>query len=475
MALSRKNILSGLALLFVAAVAVFALTFNPASLVGSQQQKNDALIREQMAYHVGVMAYLYGYPLVDMQRQKHNETHLVESRQLVQAPVNRLFRYPDIVGPYTAGNLRAPNNDTLYFSGWFDMSDEPLMIHTPDTAGRYYTIAITNQYSEVVHIGRRTTGTKENFFALIPPHWKGELPEDVVTVPVATNQGWLLGRMLVNGQDDFDEAMALVNDIWLAPLSEFTPGQPPPLPPLQKAEPLDPLTTLQFFAIMNDELKKLPPRPAEAALIAQFDQIGIGPHSDFNLDSLDSDIRAGLEKALVDGAALVQASTQRTIESYNGWMISKEIGRYGYNYMHRAAVVKGGYGNLPEESLYPASVFDSQGNLMDGDSSYRLHFEADQMPPVDGFWSLSAYRLSDLQLEENDIERYSIGDRTPGLNYNEDGSLTLWLQHQSPVDAHKNWLPVPAGKFMLVFRLYEPQPKVLGGDYMLPRLEKHSE
>ena len=213
----------------------------------------------------------------------------------------------------------------------------------------------------------------------------------------------------------------------------------------------------------------------DGKITAQFDQIGIGPHSDFNLDTLDSDIRSGLEKALVDGAALVQASTQRTIESFNGWMISKDIGRYGYKFMHRAAVVKGGYGNLPEESLYPVSVFDSQGNLMNGNSGYRLHFEAGQMPPVDGFWSLSAYRLSDLQLEENEIERYSIGDRTPGLNYNEDGSLTLWLQHQRPVDADKNWLPVPAGMFMLVFRLYEPQPQVLGDDYMLPRLHKLDE
>lgn len=472
MKLSKKTILGGLALLIITVIAVVALTFNPASLVGSQQKKNDALIREQMAYHVGVMAYLYGYPLVDMQRQKHNETHVVQSEQLVQAPVNRLFRYPDIVGPYTAGNLRAPNNDTLYYSGWFDISNEPLIIHTPDTAGRYYTIAVTNQYSEVVHIGRRTTGTEEGYFALVPPHWQGELPAEVVAIPVETSQGWLLGRMLVSGQDDFDAAMALVNDIWLAPLSEFTPGRRPRLPAVQKASPSDPMHTLEFFEVMNSQLKTLPPRPAEAALIAQFDQIGIGPHSDFNLDTLDSDIRAGLKKALVDGASLVQASTQRTIESYNGWMISKDIGRYGYKYMHRAAVVKGGYGNLPEESLYPASVFDSQGNLMNGSSSYRLHFEAGEMPPVDGFWSLSAYRLSDLQLEENEIERYSIGDRTPGLNYNEDGSLTLWLQHQRPVDADKNWLPVPAGMFMLVFRLYEPQPQVLGNDYMLPRLNK---
>jgi hypothetical protein len=93
-----------------------------------------------------------------------------------------------IVGPHSAGNLRAPNNDTLYFSGWFDITDEPLIIHTPDTGGRYFTIAVTNQYSEVVHIGRRTTGTAEGYFALVAPHWRGELPDGVVAVPTETNQ-----------------------------------------------------------------------------------------------------------------------------------------------------------------------------------------------------------------------------------------------------------------------------------------------
>lgn len=206
-------------------------------------------------------------------------------------------------------------------------------------------------------------------------------------------------------------------------------------------------------------------------MIAQFDEIGVGPNSDFESSKLDEDTRAGLEQALVDGAALVEASTQRTMPDYNGWMISKDIGRYGYQFMHRASVVRGGYGNLPEESLYPATIFDSQGNLMHGDNTYRLHFEAGELPPVDGFWSLAAYKLSDRQLAENEIERYSIGDRTPGINYHEDGSLALWLQHDRPEDAAKNWLPVPEGMFLVVLRMYEPGAAALDNSYLLPRLE----
>ena len=460
------------AVLLLAVLVVIALNFNLASVVSSRQKKNDELIAEQMAYHVGTMAYLYGYPIVDMYKQMHNETHRVSADQQVYAPVNRIYRYPEIVGPGTAGNLRAPNNDTLYFSGWFDLSTEPLILHTPDTAGRYFTIAVTNLYAEAEHIGRRTTGTAQGYFALVPDGWQGVLPDGVTAVPVETRQGWLLGRMLVDGPDDFDEAMALVEDIWLSPLSEFTPGQRPADPPELQGEAIDPLASLAFFEVLNESLKQMPGRPAEAALMSQFDLIGVGKNSDFDAAQLSPGARRGLERAVADGQDIVQAATQRTIPDYNGWMISREIGRYGFSYMQRAAVARGGYGNLPEESMYPAMVFDPAGDLLDGGQSYRLHFGAGELPPVNGFWSLSAYRLSDLQLEENDIERYSIGDRTRGLNYNPDGSLTLVLQHERPADPATNWLPVPAGMFMLVMRLYEPSKALLGNDYLLPRLEK---
>jgi hypothetical protein len=277
--------------------------------------------------------------------------------------------------------------------------------------------------------------------------------------------------MLVEGAEDFDTAMGLVNAIWMAPLSEFTPGQHPPARGPVIAKPIDPLDSLDFFRVMNEKLKTLPRRPGEQALMAQFDAINVGPGSNFDIAGLSEAGRRGLERAVADGREIVDAATRRTIQDYNGWMISKDIGRYGFDYMHRASVARGGYGNLPEESLYPAMVFDGRGNLLDGARHYTLNFEPGQLPPVNGFWSLAAYRLSDLQLEENAIGRYSIGDRTRGLRYNADGSLTLHLQHEQPEDEQANWLPVPTGYFMLVMRLYEPSAAALSNDYLLPRVK----
>ena len=462
--------LIALAVAAVIAVVLFRL-LDSAMLLESARARNDALIAEQLAYHYGVAAYLYGYPIVDMHKQMHNETHRVSNDQQVFAATNRLYRFPELVDPDTAGNLRAPNNDTLYFSGWFDVSDEPLIIHTPDMGGRYFTIAVTNLYAEVEHIGRRATGTAESYFALVPPHWRGDLPTGVTAIPVESSKGWLLGRMYVDGRDDFDTAMALVNDTWLAPLSEFTPGVRPAEPEDLAAEPMAPLDTLEFFTILNAALKTLPPRAGEAALLAQFDAIGIGPNSDFDGAKISDATRKGLRRAIKDGRKIVNASTFRSVDQYNGWMVSHDIGRYGYKFMHRASVVKGGYGNLPEESLYPATVFDDSGKMLNGKHAYQLRFAEGELPPVNGFWSLAVY-TTDARFAANEIERYSIGDRTRDLEFGDDGSLTLYLQHARPDAGAANWLPTPKGRFFAVMRLYEPDQAVLNNTYRLPRIRK---
>jgi hypothetical protein len=452
-------------------IGVFAIRFDPAALISSQQKDNDALIADQMAHHIGAMAYVYGYPLVDMAKQMHNETHQVVADQQVYASLNRIYHFEEIVGPHNAGNLRLPNNDTLYFSGWFDITEQPLIIHTPDTGGRYFTIAVTNLYSEVTHIGRRTHGTDEAYYALVAPNWQGELPAGVTAIEVETNTGWMLGRILVDGPEDLSAALADMKGIWSTSLNEFVPGQLPSKTVAKTAAPIDPLHSLEFFEYMNRALKTLPARASEAALMAQFEVIGIGPGQDFDIATLDEATRSGLEKGLADGIAMVEASEVRSIPSNNGWMTPGKVGRYGFDYIQRASVVANGYGNLPEEATYAATVTDGNGELMSGSKVYKIHFEAGEIPPVDGFWSVIAYALPEKQVEENAIGRYSIGDRSKGLNYNADGSLTLWLQADAPEDPDANWLPVPRSYFMAVLRMYEPRAEILGGDYQLSRIQ----
>lgn len=115
---------------------------------------------------------------------------------------------------------------------------------------------------------------------------------------------------------------------------------------------------------------------------------------------------------------------------------------------------------------------DGGGKTLDGSGRYRLRFPSD--PPVGAFWSVTMYDTPDFFLVANPIDRYSIGDRTPGLVRGDDGSLTIYMQRDEPTDptARANWLPTPAGTFRPILRMYEPAAAVFDGGYELPPIER---
>jgi hypothetical protein len=126
-------------------------------------------------------------------------------------------------------------------------------------------------------------------------------------------------------------------------------------------------------------------------------------------------------------------------------------------------------GNHGYEAAYPMTCTDADAGQLDGRHRYTLRLGQD--PPVDAFWSLTMYDLPDFYLVANPIDRYSIGDRTPGLRRDADGSLTIVIQHDQPADT-SNWLPAPAAPFRPFMRLYQPRAAVLDGTYKIPPITK---
>ncbi|HVE54289.1 MAG TPA: DUF1214 domain-containing protein, partial [Ramlibacter sp.] len=123
-------------------------------------------------------------------------------------------------------------------------------------------------------------------------------------------------------------------------------------------------------------------------------------------------------------------------------------------------------------AMYMQAEGPGPRKLFDGTQAWRLHFPADAPLPVNSFWSLSLYEAMDdgqFFFCDNPLSRYAIGDRTPGLRTNPDGSLDLWIGRASPgPDKGANWLPAPAGPFALFLRAYLPKPELLDGRYRLP-------
>ena len=153
----------------------------------------------------------------------------------------------------------------------------------------------------------------------------------------------------------------------------------------------------------------------------------------------------------------------------NGWLIAPQAGVFGAHFLFRAAVTQWGIAaNIAQEAFYPGGFTDSQGKALSGNSSYLIHFEPGQIPPVNAFWSISMYNEKGLFVD-NPINRYSIGTNTEGLKNNTDRSVDIYIQKATPgTDKESNWLPSAEGPFKMTFRLYLPQRQILNGTWQLP-------
>jgi hypothetical protein len=131
------------------------------------------------------------------------------------------------------------------------------------------------------------------------------------------------------------------------------------------------------------------------------------------------------------------------------------------------------YGNTKDEAIYGSQQTGADGKLRDGNKDWVLRFEPGKLPPVKQFWSITMYKLPERFLVDNALNRYSIGDRTPGLKMGADGSLEIHMQADNPgPDKNSNWLPAPKGPFFLVGRFYGPKQEALDGTWNLPPLSE---
>ncbi|MFD6357032.1 DUF1214 domain-containing protein [Nocardia tengchongensis] len=133
-----------------------------------------------------------------------------------------------------------------------------------------------------------------------------------------------------------------------------------------------------------------------------------------------------------------------------------------------------GTGHEPARGCHlPSLAVDADGQPLDGSHRYVLRFEPGKLPPVNGFWSVTAYD-ADGYLIPNALRRSSLGDRS-GLTAGPDGAIELHIQTDNPgPDLESNWLPVKSGTFNLMLRLYSPARLFLTGDWTPPLVHRTS-
>jgi hypothetical protein len=425
-------------------------------------------------------AFVFAYPLLLMDATRGQMTATPRPTAMA-APVNQFANLPEAPDA-SFRSVVSPNADTLYSSAWLDLTDEPIVLSVPDTDGRYYLLPLLDAWTNVfASPGARTTGTHSGDFAIVGPDWRGELPRGMREIDAPTSMVWIIGRTQANGRSDYEAVHEVQSGYRLTPVGawprgrEYTPPPGRPDPAAGATAPVDQVAAMDaeaFFGRAARLLMANPPRRADAEAMARMRHIGVAPGS-FAWDSLQDGARRAISAGMAEGLAAIEAEGRKPrAEIRNHWALIYDLGQYGTDYMRRAVVAWLGLGaNLPSDALYPITRVDSDGKPLNGSSSYVLHFEVGETPPVHAFWSLTMY--DDRQFfVDNPLDRYAIGDRDP-LEFNADGSLDLLVQHTPPVErVESNWLPAPAGDFNLILRMYWPRAVALDRTWVPPPLRR---
>jgi hypothetical protein len=373
------------------------------------------------------------------------------------------------------------NNCTIYSNAFLDLSVEPIVLDVPPVTDRYYTINHIDFYQSVDNISNRLSGRQGGSYAFVGPDWSGPLPEGVHRVEVATNAIMIIGRTEVKGPSDLPNATAIQDQCALTSLSEWIEGNRNTMGDNQYESwsPYDVSDPLNWFVLLNEGLRRNPPYGADAALVGMFEPLGIGPNGDFDPDALDEATAAGLRRALETGGQIIaQAAETRVGVKVNGWtMIPNSIDYItedgSFDFLYRSAIaLRSQPGQDPLENFFNFAYVDENGEPLQGDRSYALTFPEGELPPSDAVWSITMYNHPDGFLIENPLNRYSLGSYD-GLEANDDGSVTLHIQHENPGEgAESNWLPAPEGRFYLCLRLYNAQPEAVNLDWVPPAVAR---
>jgi len=428
--------------------------------------------------------YVYGYPLVYCTDEI---VKLTDGRSTLfpeAAPFNTFNKARELLGP--DAEFVTPNNDTLYVVAALDLSGGPLRLHTPDTGDRYYVLQFVDAWSNnFAYVGQRATGTAAADYLLVPPGHAGPIPEGVTAIEAPSTIAVIVGRVQVNGTADLAAVHALQDGFTLEP----APGTGAGIgaPDYDRAVPDD----LVFWERLRTYLAAFPPPAADAEFVELAAAAGlIGDES--ALASRPAELLATLREGAAQGQELVEALASGGDTPPGAWTSARHMFDYNLDrlglgtidatawkiddrkkaYVTRAVAARAGlWGNHGYEADYELIHQDEHGDTLNGAHRYEVTFAPP--PPAHAFWSFTMYDTPSYYLVANPIDRYSIGDRTPGLRYGDDGSLTIVMQVDEPEgDRAANWLPTPPGDFRPVLRMYMPGEQVLDGTYVLPPIRR---
>ena len=451
----------------IAAALVSGLAFTSASAgdLTSADPSAVALTKEETKA-IAEEGFIYGLPIV-MNYAVMYEYSVDKNSGQYKAPFNQIKNEPRVY-TYKDTAIVTPNSDTPYSLLWLDLRAEPIVLSVPAVEkSRYYAVQLEDGNTfNYGYIGSRATGNEAGDYMVAGPDWKGETPAGIKKVFRSTTQFSLAGyRTQLFNPEDMPNVIKVQAGYKVQPLSAFLKQSAPSAAPTINFPKINKeLAKTGFFDYLAFVLQFAPAGPEEKEIREKLARIGIEAGKKFAFKDLSPEQQAQVVAGMKEGEAKIDQYLETGEKIINGWKIGAYFGDRAFfhgDWLLRAAGAKAGiYGNDAIEATYPMTKTLADGEVLDGSKhNYTLTFPAGQLPPVNAFWSVTMYDAKSQLLIKNPINRYLINSpMLPNMKKNADGSLTLYIQKDSPgKDKESNWLPAPNDLIYLVMRLYWPK------------------
>jgi len=432
----------------------------------------DDEAKRQLGQNIGTQAYIYGFPIVREMLFRNKVSDMVVKAKKANKPfyskntedgvnINELVHVRVLTNHFMNTGV-TPNVDTQYSPAFIDVSEGPLVITVPKV-NRYYSVQMTDAYLENFHyLGGNNKEDYQGNYMLVKPNWKGEKPATISKViEMPTDIGFIALRILnTTEKGDTEKVVAIQDQFKLQSLNSFL-GKGKDNFPLLAKEKMP--KGIEFYNSMLKYVKAYPDLKNDKHFWFLMKQLGIDKNENIDFNDADPNIKKGLLEAIPKAKEILSWKARtRGFRSKNNWNIDLVGGSYDGDVMARAeGAAQGLVVHDANQCLYFHTYYDQEGSPLLGGNTYTITFNKNQLHQAKAFWSIVAYDPEYNLVPRGDLH-YAVSDRSEGLQYNEDGSLTIYLQSEEPEGKKNNWVPIPKeGIFKLNFRNYIPKETLL--------------